>query len=363
MRSNLRRSHLALGLAALVAAPLSGQVPPPELKAHVLMDVGPLPAPTTCGCATAPFTFTPLRPGWGYGSGPAAPDTDAPPSTDERRHQREIDAETRQFTPVNVEDGLAGNYAASFSIALELTTGTALKRDDVEAARWFFLAASQGHDNAYIQLGHRYHRGLGLPQDDSAAAYWFYEGASRGDNGAMVALGGLYAAGRGVPQNWTTAVSWWRKAGHWRFVGDAYACGLGVAQDNERAAAAYKKGADGNDMSSTVQLAHMHASGCAVPADSAVAYKLYEAAAQQGYPEAQVALSDLLLRGRGVAADPLGAYLWARLAELRIPDGALRALARTRAAQAARRLSPAETASTEAMVKAMVANGAEPMNR
>ncbi len=363
MRSSLLRSFVALVLAALVAVPLNGQAPPPEVKRHVLVDVGPLPAPAKCGCVTAPFTITPPRPGWRYGGGPAAPDTDAPPSAFERRLQGQIDAETRQITPVNVEDGLAGNYAASFSIALELTTGTALKRDDAEAAKWFFLAASQGHENAYIQLGHRYHRGLGLPQDDSTAAYWFFQGASRGDTMAMTALGGLYAAGHGVPQDWAAAVAWWRKAGEWRFVGDAYACGLGVAQDNERAVAAYRKGADAHDASSAIQLAHMHASGCAAAADSAIAYKFYEQAAQQGYPEAQVALSDLLLHGRGTTADPLGAYLWARLAELRIPDGALRTLARTHAAQAARRLSPAQIASTDAMVKAMIASGAEPMNR
>jgi TPR repeat protein len=265
---------------------------------------------------TAPFTFTPLRPGWGYGSGPAAPDTDAPPSAYERQRQRELDAETLQFLPINVEDGLAGNNAASISLGWELTTGTALKRDDVEAPRWFLLAASQGHDNAYIQLGLRYHRGLGLPQEDSAAAYWFFQGASRGDRGAMIALGGLYAAGRGVPQDWAPAVSWWRKAGDHRFVGDAYACGLGVAHDDERAVREYQNGTDAGEISSTIQLGHMHASGCAASPDLDLAFTSYEKAAQQGYPEAQVALSDLLLQGRRVAGDPLGAYFWAKMAEL-----------------------------------------------
>ena len=215
------RSFAALILIIVIAVPLSGQAPPPELRFDVLTDVGPVAAPATCGCVTQPFAVMRLRPGWGYGSGPAAPDTDARRSREERELQRKRDQETLAAVPTNVHDGLAGNSAASMDIGVELTTGTALKRNDVEAAKWFLLAASDGHPNASVQLGHRYHRGLGLPQSDEAAAYWFYQGATRGDNLGMIALGSLYAAGRGVPQDWKVAVSWWRKANHHRFIGDA----------------------------------------------------------------------------------------------------------------------------------------------
>jgi TPR repeat protein len=363
MLSNLNRPFIALTLAAFMAVSVVGQSPPPEVKWHVLADVGPLPAPATCGCVTGPFKLTPLRPGWGYGSGPAAPDSDAPPSRFERELQRDRDRETRETLLTNFNDGIAGNQASSFSLALELTTGTALKRDDVEAFKWFLLAASQGHENAYVQLGHRYHRGLGVEQSDAAAAYWFYQAALRNDRAAMTALGGLYAAGRGVPHDWPVAVSWWQKAKQWQFVGDAYACGLGVAQDNERAVLAYQKGVDADDMSSAIQLGHMHAGGCAARADGEVALKSYEKAAQQGYPEAQVALSTLLLQGRSVPRDPLRAYFWAKMAELRLPAGDLRAAAAKRAAEAAQRLPPEAIAGEDVMVKEMIASGTQPMNK
>jgi TPR repeat protein len=315
--SNRRRFSASLILIAVIVAPLTAQAPPPELRFDVLTDVGPVPAPQTCGCVTHPFEVVRIRPGWGYGGGPAAPDTDAPPSR-------------------------------------------AARRDDVEAAKWFLLAANQGHQNAYGQLGHRYHRGLGVEQSDELAAYWFYRGATQGDTLGMIALGSLYAAGRGVPQNWRIAVSWWRKADHHRFIGDAYACGLGVARNNERAVREYQKGAEDGDMGSAIQLGHMHAGKCASPADDELAYKWYDKAAHQGYPEAQVALASLALQDR-VEGGPISAYMWARLAEIRLPSGALRTLAAIRAAEAAQRLSQPQLANTDVLVRNMIETGSEPM--
>lgn len=314
--------HPQRGLTAILivvlAAPLTAQAPPPELRFDVLTDVGPVPAPPTCGCITQPFTVVRIRPGSGYGGGPAAPDTDALPANNER--------------------------------------------SDVEAAKWFVLAANRGHQNAFVQLGHRYHRGLGIEQSDDAAAYWFYQGATHGDALGMIALGSLYAAGRGVPQDWKIALSWWRKANHHRFIGDAYACGLGVGPSSARAVREYQQGADNGDMSSAIQLGHMHAGRCASPANDELAYKWYDKAAHQGYPEAQVALASLVLQDRADGG-PISAYMWARLAELRLPYGELKTLAAKRAKDAARRLSPPEIANTDVLVKNMIATGSEPMNR
>jgi uncharacterized protein len=362
--SHSRRFVIALCLALSAwVIQLTGQAPAPEMNAFVLMDVGPLPAPAVCGCVTKPFTVTRGRPGWGYGSGLAAPETDAAPSRYERRLQAQRDAEDRANLPVVFEDALAGNGHASIALGWLFTTGTAFKRDDSIATGWFQLAAQQGHDNAYAQLGHRYLRGLGVDQNDQAAAYWFDVGARRGDRLAMIALGGLYAAGRGVRQDWRSAIAWWQKARHWRFIGDAYACGLGVDQDDERAARAYVTAADGGDASSHIQLGHMYVSGCtASPTDDA-AYKRYKRAADEGYPEAQIGLSRVLLDGRGVASNPYEAYFWARLAELRVPAGELQSLARTRREHAARFMPPAEVSDAEKFVKGVIAMGTEPMNR
>jgi uncharacterized protein len=273
-----------------------------------------------------------------------------------------MDLETVENLGFMYADAVGGNGNASITLAYEITIGTALKRDDALATQWFLLAASQGHPDAYVHMGHRYYRGVGIEQNDAAAAYWFGRGASAGNRMAMTALGGLYAAGRGVPQDWAVAVAWWRKAAAWRFVGDAYACGLGVPESMEEAVVAYTKAADVGDSQSATQLGHIHSGSCVPSPDLDVASTWYEKAAERGYPEAQVGLSELLLRA-GPNYLPSRAYFWAKLAELRLPPGTLRTRARNRAAQAARRLSPMETASTDVMIGAILASSSEPMNK
>jgi TPR repeat protein len=337
------------------------------MNLHVLMDVGPVTVPAPCPCITNPFTVPALRPGWGFGDGPAAAEGNAQPSRAERQRQMQRDAEDRKALSSDVEAGLAGNSASTIAVAYHLTTGAIVARNDEEALRWFHLAAEQGHRDAYLQLGHRYHRGLGVSKNDRAAAYWFHEGAVRGDRHAMVALGLLYAGGTGVRQDWSVAARWWERAREGggppmasRFLGDAYACGLGVPQDHPRAALAYTEAAKAGEVSSSVQLGHMYASGC-VEAEDQAALEAYKRAADRGDPEAQVALSDLYLQARGVPHDPLHAYLWARLAELRLPPGDLRTQAAASAARAARLLSAGDVKDTDRLVEALIADGKKPM--
>jgi TPR repeat protein len=362
------RRLLFFGLAfSVCAVGASAQVPPPETNALTLTNVGPVAVPHTCPCITHPFSVPAIRPGWGYPSGPAAPEADAAPSPADRKRQSARDAEDRARLNAVVEDGLAGNPNASITIGMLLTAGTAIPRNDEEAARWYYLAALQGHRDAYVQLGHRYHRGLGVQQNDTTAAYWYQAGALSGDRIAMVALGSMYAAGRGVPQDWPTAVGWWQRArsdgGHplaSRFIGDAYACGLGIEQNHEEALRAYQEWADRGDVSSSVRIGQMYVSGCVSPNDEA-AFAAFRRAADQGDPEAQVALSSLYREGRGVEANPYQAYFWARMAELRLQSGALRARATTQAQLAAALLPVAAVQDADTFVKAMVADGSKPV--
>ena len=80
-------------------------------------------------------------------------------------------------------------------------------------------------------------------------------------------------------------------------------------------------------MMSSIQLGHLYASGCTAPPADDAAFKAYQRAADEGYPEAQIALSKLYLEGHGVTAAPYESYFWARLAELRLPAGELQSLA------------------------------------
>ena len=116
-------------------------------------------------------------------------------------------------------------------------------------------------------------------------------------------------------------------------------------------------------MMSSIQLGHLYASGCTAPPSDDAAFKAYQRAADDGYPEAQSALSRMYLEGRGVTAAPYTAYFWARLAELRLPAGELQSQARSRAALAAKFLSAFEISDSDRFVTDVIATGSEPMNK
>jgi hypothetical protein len=99
----------------------------------------------------------------------------------------------------------------------------------------------------------------------------------------------------------------------------------------------------------------MYAHGCAPPDDKA-AVAAYRRAADEGYPEAQLELSELLRLGRGVdQPDPHSAYFWARIAERRLQAGTLKTRATECVKKAAALLSPEEIAGEEAVVDSMIA--------
>lgn len=50
--------------------------------------------------------------------------------------------------------------------------GEGVPQDYVEAAKWYKLAANQGHTKAQFQLGILYKKGLGVAQDYIAAKRW-----------------------------------------------------------------------------------------------------------------------------------------------------------------------------------------------
>ena len=73
--------------------------------------------------------------------------------------------------------------------------------DDAEAARWYRLAAEQGHAAAQSRLGDFHEFGYGVSQDYAEAVRWHRSAAEQGDADAQFNLGVMYAIGRGVPQD------------------------------------------------------------------------------------------------------------------------------------------------------------------
>ena len=345
---------IAVGVTA-AATGLSAQAPH-ELSVYALVDAGPVRVPGRCSCIASPFdlTYAATR---GPRNGPASP-LDGTPPTINPVHV----ADDRASLGATAADGISGNPHASLATATHLSLESAMAgthlATEQEAARWLHLAVTQEHPDAFRLLAFRYGRGRGVPQNDSAAAFWFHQGALRGDAISMTALGLRYASGRGVTQNWNAAVTWWKRAQARaplasRFVGDAYACGLGVELAPRDAETAYKAAVEAGEPGASTQLGHLYARGC-VDAPDAEAVTAYQRGADEGDPEAQVALSDLMREGRGTEVNPYLAYTLARLAELRLPDGPLKTLAADRVKRAIRLMNPAAVAGQEAMVRSMI---------
>ena len=134
----------------------------------------------------------------------------------------------------------------------------------IKAAKWYRLAAEQGHVEAQYNVAVMYGRGIRVPWDNTGvpegytghpddvihtfedcqeyAAKWYRLAAEQGHVSAQAALGDMYKLGSGgVPQNYAEAAKWYRLAaeqGHaiaQSQLGHMYFGGRGVPQDNVQA--------------------------------------------------------------------------------------------------------------------------------
>ena len=80
--------------------------------------------------------------------------------------------------------------------------------NDAEAAKYFRMAADQGHAQAQNNLGSMYEDGRVVPQSYEEAAKWYFRAASQGLAGAQTNLGALYATGALGPKDNVKAYAW-----------------------------------------------------------------------------------------------------------------------------------------------------------
>jgi TPR repeat protein len=106
-----------------------------------------------------------------------------------------------------------------------------------EAAKWYRIAANQGHVLAQVDLGKLYLEGKGVLQDAAEAEKWFRQAAERGYYGAQLALADLYTSGGAFPIDQKQAAFWYERAAvqgspiGQAAVGLSYMKGWGVAFD------------------------------------------------------------------------------------------------------------------------------------
>ncbi len=91
--------------------------------------------------------------------------------------------------------------------------GQGVIEDDIEAVRWYRLAAEQGLDAAQYQLGVMYTEGRGILKDEAAAVRWHRRAAEQNYDTAPYALGVMYTFGWGVLKDPVLPHMWFNIAG------------------------------------------------------------------------------------------------------------------------------------------------------
>lgn len=87
-----------------------------------------------------------------------------------------------------------------------------MRRNYLEAAKWFRMAAEQGTAEGQAAMGWLYEKGHGVTPDLLEASRWYRRAATQGMVEAQYNLALLYHHGRGVTQNDDLAEKWYLQA-------------------------------------------------------------------------------------------------------------------------------------------------------
>jgi TPR repeat protein len=100
-----------------------------------------------------------------------------------------------------------------FSVGACHHNGYGVPKDDLEAIRWYQLAADKGLAEAQYEVGVAFEKGIGREVNLQTALHWYRAAADQGLPLAQVALGNSYERGRGTAKDFIQAWVWYALAG------------------------------------------------------------------------------------------------------------------------------------------------------
>jgi hypothetical protein len=201
--------------------------------------------------------------------------------------------------------------------------GYAVPHNDLEASRWFRVAAGLGDREAAFALGVMLLNGAkGVPADHDGAKTLFEQAGAKGQAGALYNLGVMAIGGTpaGVP-DFAKAADYFHRAADAGDGDAAYSYGVllregkGVPLDISESARWLKRASDAGIAAGQVEYAIALFNGIGVTKDEAGAAKLFLRAAARNNPIAQNRLAHLFVLGRGVKKDLVEAATWNRFAK------------------------------------------------
>lgn len=209
------------------------------------------------------------------------------------------------------------NAGQEYRIAGMYEQGLGAEVDIQSAAKWYTVAAENGHGHAAYRLGKLYLNGTSVRKDECAALKWFKKAAELQDKYAYYTLGRMYYNGTGTEKDFAQAAQWFQKASEQNIpyadypLAGMYESGTGVPSDGEKATALYQKALkefteqekQQPDAFTEYRIAEMYLFGKGTEADPAKSVEWFQKAVESGNPQAAYELAQLIHSGNGVPQD------------------------------------------------------------
>lgn len=211
-----------------------------------------------------------------------------------------------------------GVVDAAHYLAWLYANGIGTPQNEVEATKWYKVAADAGNVEAQFSLANRYDYEYGIiidpknPEPPSKTAFKYYKmAAENGDAAAQNNLGEMYRYGKGVAKDEKEAFRLYRSAARKGNI-DAYNnLGEMHKKNNENKKAyecfilAYKQ----NSSDAAYHLGEMYAEGNDfIKKDETVAFNYFKKAAESDHLGAIYRMGNAYLKGHGVALDHSKAF-------------------------------------------------------
>ena len=198
----------------------------------------------------------------------------------------------------------AGYGPAMHALGELLADGDGVAKNQAESESWFAKAgpaaqqgATLGDPHAMAVLGIMASNGDGtVKKDNVEAVRWYQRAAELGDRKAMYFLANAYRDGVGIEKNEAKALEWYRKGAELNSpacmtgVGEAYQNGAGIQQSYPDAIRSYQTAIKANETHAMENLAGLYFSGKGVDKDLAKGVSLLKAAAALDDSKAMYAL-------------------------------------------------------------------------
>lgn len=128
-----------------------------------------------------------------------------------------FDAAVKLFVPLANK----GDPVAQLRLGTLYYAGKGVQENEKMAVALFTKSANQGNTEAMLQLGNAFTFGTETPSlvadPDIEAARWYFKAASAGNADAQYSLGLMFMAGKGVEKDQSEAARWMKlaaKSGH-----------------------------------------------------------------------------------------------------------------------------------------------------